>query len=154
VTVTFHRVTLIDASIDRVFALSLSVDAHLDSMASSGERAVSGVTSGEIGLGQEVTWSARHFGVRWRMTSRVTVLERPNRFVDEQVRGPFAWFRHEHLFMVDAAKTRMVDVVEFASPGGLLGALPETAVLRWYVPQLIDHRNAFLKAELERLEPR
>jgi ligand-binding SRPBCC domain-containing protein len=32
------------------------------------------------------------------MTSRITEWSRPERFVDEQVRGPFAAFRHEHLF--------------------------------------------------------
>lgn len=57
-----------------------------------------GVTAGRIGLGEEVTWRAVHFGLPFTMTSRVTELERPLRFVDEQVRGPFRSFRHEHRF--------------------------------------------------------
>ena len=96
--VTFECKTTIEASQPAVFDLSLSVDAHLESMAGSKERAIAGVTAGPIGLGEEVTWRAVHFGVPFRMTSRVTELERPRRFVDEQVRGPFHWFRHEHLF--------------------------------------------------------
>ena len=44
---------------ERLFDLARSIDAHLDSQQSSGERAVGGVTSGLIGEGQQVTWRAR-----------------------------------------------------------------------------------------------
>ena len=81
--------TTIAASSDDCFMLSLSVDAHARSMGSSDERVVAGVRSGAIELGQTVTWQARHFGLPFRMTSKITVYERPSRFVDEQVRGPF-----------------------------------------------------------------
>jgi ligand-binding SRPBCC domain-containing protein len=90
--------TDIAAPADLVFDLSLSIDEHLGSMRGFGERALAGVTSGQIGAGQQVTWQARHFGIRWRMTSRITQFRRPALFVDEQVSGPFAAFRHEHRF--------------------------------------------------------
>jgi hypothetical protein len=64
--------TLIAASIGECFDLSLSVDAHTASMRASGERAVSGVTSGALKLGDTVTWRARHFGIVFRMTSAIT----------------------------------------------------------------------------------
>ena len=60
-TVSFESRTVIIAPIDRVFDLSLDVDTHLESQAKSGERAVAGVTSGTIGLGEQVTWRARTF---------------------------------------------------------------------------------------------
>jgi len=88
-TVQFDLETFIKADPLAVFTASLDIDAHLASMEASGEEAVGGVTSGLIGLGEEVTWKARHFGVTWRMTSRITELDEPRRFVDEQVRGPF-----------------------------------------------------------------
>lgn len=50
-------------SAERLFDLSLSIDAHLGSMSDSDEQAVGGVASGQIGLGEEVTWRARHFGI-------------------------------------------------------------------------------------------
>lgn len=74
---------MIKATQPAVFDLSLSVDAHLESMAGSRERAVAGVTTGSIGLGEEVTWRAVHFGLPFRMTTRIIELERPTRFVDE-----------------------------------------------------------------------
>ena len=87
-TVEFEHVTLIDAPIEIVFDVSLDIDAHLASMSDSNERAIDGVTTGHIGLGESVTWRARHFGIPFTMTSRVIELDRPRRFVDEQMRGP------------------------------------------------------------------
>jgi hypothetical protein len=54
--------TSIAAPTERVFDLARSIDLHTERTAGTGERAVAGVTSGLIGLGEEVTWRARHFG--------------------------------------------------------------------------------------------
>jgi hypothetical protein len=74
--------------VERCFELSLSVDAHRESMARSGERAVAGVTSGVMRQGDTVTWRARHFGLPFHLTSRISEYSEPTRFVDEQVKGP------------------------------------------------------------------
>jgi ligand-binding SRPBCC domain-containing protein len=157
--VRFTCRTDIAAPVDLVFDLSSSIDEHLGSMRGFGERAVAGVTSGQIGPGQRVTWQARHFGIRWRMTSRVTQFQRPALFVDEQVSGPFAAFRHEHRFHAeprvfgrgagDGDGTRLVDLVEFRAPLGPVGRLAEILALRWYVRHLIELRNAHLKQRAE-----
>ena len=133
-----------------VFDLSLAIDAHLASMSASNERAIAGVTSGLIGLGETVTWRATHLRVPFTMTSRVAELERPHRFVDEQVRGPFRSFHHEHLFEALDGATRMVDRIRFDTPLGPIGGLVEGAVLRSYMQKLIVVRGEYLKAEAER----
>jgi ligand-binding SRPBCC domain-containing protein len=91
-------VSVIDADPVKVFDLELDVDVHTDSMYASGESAMTSSGRRQLGLGDEVTFRARHFGLRWRMTSRVTAYERPRYFVDEQTRGPFRALRHEHYF--------------------------------------------------------
>jgi hypothetical protein len=40
------------------FDMARSVDAHIESARTTGERAVAGVTSGMLTLGDEVTWRA------------------------------------------------------------------------------------------------
>ena len=127
---------------EELFDVSLDIDAHVASMERSGERAISGVLSGHIGLGQEVTWRARHFGVWFTMTSRITALDRPTRFVDEQVRGPFRSFRHEHRFDDVTGVTIMTDTIDLVSP--IFGILAERAVLVPYLRRLIRVRNAHL----------
>jgi ligand-binding SRPBCC domain-containing protein len=150
VTVAFGVRTVVKAPPGRVFAASLSIDDHLASMAASGEKAIGGVTAGRIGLGQSVTWRARHFGISWTMTSQITELDEPSRFVDAQLRGPFKTFRHEHLFRPIAEGTEMLDSITFQAPLGPLGWIAERVLLGWYLPHLIRQRNGYLKTSLER----
>lgn len=129
---------------ERLFDLARSVDAHVDSQRGAGERAIAGVMSGLIEEGQEVTWRARHFGVPLTMTSRITALEFPASFTDEQVRGPFKFFRHVHEFQATETGSIMTDRVEFKAPFGILGSLAERLILRGYLQRLIAHRGRFL----------
>jgi ligand-binding SRPBCC domain-containing protein len=146
----FEVVTTIAAPVRRVFDLSLDVGTHTASMAGSGERAVAGVTSGVLALGDTVTWQARHFGVPWRMTSRISAFEPPSYFVDEQVDGPFRGWRHAHHFEPDGhGATVMRDVVDFTAPLRPLGTVVERLVLDRYLRRLIQARNAHLKAVAE-----
>ena len=133
------------------FDLALSIDAHVASFHRSGERAVGGVTAGLIGMGEFVTWRARHFGRTWTMTSEITAWDRPRCFVDEQASGPFRSFRHEHVFTPLGNGTQMDDHVEYAAPCGVLGRIAERMVLTRYLRHLIDVRNTFLVAEATRL---
>lgn len=141
--------TFIAASAKACFDLSLSIDAHIGSMHRSGEQAVAGVISGVIGPGEEVTWEARHFGARFRMTTRITEHQAPDAFVDEQVEGPFASWWHRHDFEPVDGGTRMVDTVRYEVPYGGLGRLGDSAMLRRYMTRLLEQRNAYLKAYLE-----
>jgi ligand-binding SRPBCC domain-containing protein len=145
--VEFEVRTALAAPRAMVFARCLDIDAHVASMARSRERAIAGVTTGRIGLDEEVTWRAWHFGIPFRMTSRITELDTPLRFVDEQVRGPFASFRHEHMFTESTDGTVMIDRVRFAAPFGVLGRAAEL-VLGPYLRRLITARNAHLASTL------
>ena len=127
-----------------MFDLARSIDSHVSSQASSAEKAVSGVTSGLISLGQEVTWRARHFGLPFELTSRITEFNAPTRFVDQQTKGPFRTFHHEHLFEVSAEGSVMIDRIFFEAPFGIIGRLTESLVLERYLRRLIAKRGAFL----------
>lgn len=147
----FEVTTAIAAPPSRVFDVCLDVEAHTASMAASGERVVGGVRSGRMALGDTVTWQARHFGLRWRMTVRISACEPPGHFVDEQVGGPFRRWHHAHHFEPDGAGgTLMRDVVDFAAPLGPLGTIAERTVLGRYLPRLIRGRNEHVKATAER----
>jgi ligand-binding SRPBCC domain-containing protein len=142
-------VTDVAAPTEVCFDLSRSIDLHLESMARSQERAVAGITSGLIGAGEQVTWEARHLGRRWRVTSRITEYDPPRRFVDEMVEaGPFAFFRHEHLFARVDDGTRITDVIEFRTRCGPLVPLVDRAVDA-YLRRLMSMRNGTIRSRAE-----
>lgn len=140
--------TPLSASPAVCFALSLSVDAHTGSLGASGERAVAGVTTGELTLGDSVTWQARHFGLPFRMTVKITAYNTPHRFVDEQTRGPFASWWHEHRFQPSPVGTLMTDTIRFRSPLGPPGGAVDALVLHRYLEHLIRTRNTWLATHL------
>ncbi len=141
--------THIAAPIERVFDLSRDIDLHVRSTAHTGERAVAGVTHGLIGLGEEVTWRAKHFGLWQHLTSRITQFERPDHFRDSMVAGAFRRFDHDHLFSAEGGHTVMRDVFDYNAPGGPVGRLVERLVLNDYLRRLLITRNAVIKAEAE-----
>jgi ligand-binding SRPBCC domain-containing protein len=56
--------------------------------------------------------------IRWQ--SEITAWEPPHRFVDEQRRGPYRLWIHEHRFQTWDSGTHVTDFVRYAVPGGVL----------------------------------
>lgn len=54
--------------------------------------------------------------LRWR--TRITTWKPPYRFVDEQLRGPYRLWIHEHTFSQDGSDVVVRDHVRYAVPGG------------------------------------
>ncbi|MFD0893039.1 SRPBCC family protein [Luteolibacter ambystomatis] len=147
---TIQLTTRIEAPVERVFDLSRSIDLHLASTAHTGERAIAGITSGLIGLNEEVTWSARHFGIRFRMTVGITAYDRPHHFRDEMLRGPFRKMEHDHVFELQGSTTLMHDTFRFASPLGPFGGrLVDRALLKPHLLALLEERNGWIKRMAE-----
>jgi ligand-binding SRPBCC domain-containing protein len=147
--VSLQEITIIHAPIQRCFDLSRSIDLHLLSTASTGERAVAGATSGLIGLGGWVTWRAKHFGIWQELTSEITALDSPKYFQDTMLRGAFRFFQHDHYFVERGnGVTEMRDVLRFAAPVPLLGRISEI-FLRPYLSRFLRKRNELLKKVAE-----
>lgn len=143
--------TIINAPIERCFYLARDIDFHQRSVAHTAERAIGGVTSGLIALGETVTWEATHFGVRQRLTVRITGYEPPHSFVDEMTRGAFARFTHRHEFLAVAGGTAMRDDFDYTAPLGPLGKIADWLFLERYMRRLLLTRNRELRRVAEQL---
>ncbi len=148
---TIYLETLIKAPAERCFDLSLSVDTHSSSMSHTRERAIAGVASGLMSLGDVVTWEAVHFGVKQHLTSKITEYDRPSRFVDEMVRGIFQEITHVHEYLPQAdGSTLMCDTFTFRAPLGILGRVTEVLFLTRYMRSLLQSRNLYIKQLAEK----
>jgi ligand-binding SRPBCC domain-containing protein len=141
--------THINAPIERCFDLARSIDLHIESTKQTGEQAIAGRTSGLIGLGETVTWRAKHLGVWQTLTSKITEFDYPNHFSDEMVEGAFKSIRHEHLFYAINDQTVMKDIFVFEPPFGILGKLVNFLFLTRYMEILLVKRNTIIKRAAE-----
>jgi ligand-binding SRPBCC domain-containing protein len=80
--------------------------------------------------GAVVDYGVRWLGVPLRWRAFVREYDPPYRFVDVQVRGPWARWEHRHLFLEEEGGTRMEDRVTYRPPLGPLGQLAHTLLLR------------------------
>jgi ligand-binding SRPBCC domain-containing protein len=94
------------------------------------------------------------FPMRWEVV--YTEYDPPLRFVDEQVKGPFAWWRHEHRFEPRPdGRTCLRDVVEYTPPFGILGKIADALFIRRQLTAMFAYRHRVTKQTLEaaRKEP-
>ena len=137
--------TIIKAEKQIVFDLARSIDLHEISTKQTNEKAIGGITSGLIELGQTVTWRAKHFGIYQKLTVRITNFRNPTYFTDEMLSGAFKKFKHEHFFEDIDQGTLMTDVFDYTSPLGILGKLADKVFLEKYMTIFLDRRNQTIK---------
>jgi|SRR5215213_6787323 len=143
-----HLTTFIAAPQERVFDLSRSVALHKASMKDHDERIVDGTMSGLMSLNDTVTWTAKHLFKERRLKIRISKLQRPEYFTDEQEAGDFKLMKHEHYFKPIENGTIMIDQFHFETTG-LMGKLLTKFYLEKYMTQLLKQRNKMIKEVAE-----
>lgn len=137
--------TNIKSTVEICFDLATSIDLHKLSTSGTNEQAITGITSGLIKMNELVTWEATHFGIRQRLTSKITAYDRPFHFRDEQVKGVFKSIKHDHYFENNGNEIIMKDIFEFESPYGVFGQLLNKLILTKYLTKFLIVRNNLIK---------
>jgi ligand-binding SRPBCC domain-containing protein len=106
------------------------------------------LTQGEIRMerGTLIDYNIRLNGLRMRWQSEISVWEPPNRFIDEQRRGPYRLWIHEHRFEERGGGTMVFDDIQYAVPGGAL-------IHSLFVKRRLDRIFAFRRQKLAQLFP-
>ncbi|MFN0290964.1 SRPBCC family protein [Pedobacter helvus] len=81
-------------------------------------------------------------GVPLKWLSQISSVNAPHSFVDEQLKGPYAYWHHEHTFEEKDGKVLMKDHVTYAISFGWLGRLANALIVRSKLEQIFDYRTA------------
>ena len=144
-----HLTTFIKAPVEVVFDLSRHIDMHKRSMQQYKEEAVAGTRFGLIENDDTVTWKARHFFKNRFLRIKITDMQRPDRFTDEQLQGDFRTMKHEHHFKPCENGTILIDLFYFETPYGRLGRMINYLFLTAYIKKLLEQRNRTIKEYAE-----
>jgi ligand-binding SRPBCC domain-containing protein len=145
----FVAESLIRASPERVFAFHELPDA-LERLTPrwAGSRVIEHAPS--LGVGSRTICDIRVAPLIWIRAELVhTACERPARFVDEQVRGPFRSWRHEHVVVPAEDGARLVDIVDVDPPFGFVGRALAPLLIRPRLRRLFAYRHDVTRAWCE-----
>ena len=93
--------------------------------------------------GTTIDYRLRLHGLPIGWTSEITVWEPPVRFVDEQRRGPYRAWIHEHTFAAQGDQTLALDRVQYDVWGG---RLIDRVLVRRDLDRIFAYRHAQLRA--------
>jgi len=142
--------TTVNAPLEAVWAFHEDPQANLPLLAPPGQGVRVESADLPVGVGSRIAISIDGpLGRRMRWVAEIVEHAPPHavvfgmeaRFVDKQVEGPFAQWRHEHEFeAVDSRTTRVVERITYRLPLGPLGWLADWLYVRWRVRALMRHR--------------
>jgi ligand-binding SRPBCC domain-containing protein len=82
--------------------------------------------------------------IRFRWTTEIKLWEPPRRFIDEQIKGPYLYWSHEHGFEESGSGTRMTDHVRYAVPGFVFEPVLHLGFVRNRLRRIFDFREQAL----------
>lgn len=80
-------------------------------------------------------------GVPLKWLSQISSVNAPHSFVDEQLKGPYAYWHHEHTFEEKDGKVLMKDKVTYAVPFGVFGQLANKLIVRSKLEEIFAFRT-------------
>lgn len=149
---TFERRTLIRAPVERVFGFHMQPDALERLMPPEAGIRVLERKGAPLAPGTRVVVEMKVLGpIRMKWVAEHTRLEPGKLFVDVQRKGPFARWKHLHLFEPAEHGTAcvMTDRVEYALPLGRLGAVVGGRIVRRKLERMFEARHEALRELLE-----
>ncbi|TCJ13554.1 hypothetical protein EPD60_12205 [Flaviaesturariibacter flavus] len=91
--------------------------------------------------GQIITYKVKPlFGIPLFWMTEITHVQRPRYFVDEQRKGPYAMWHHEHHFKEVEGGTEMTDIIHYRLPFGALGRIG-AGFIRKQLDELFAYRK-------------
>jgi hypothetical protein len=147
-TETFVRRSRIEASASEVYAWHASPDA-LEKLTPPGEPAKIIEKTGGIERAARVVLEVGHWPFRQRWVAVHGDFEVGRYFTDEQVSGPFAYWKHTHTFEPQGASACMLeDRVEYALPFGSVGKWFGGWFVRRKLEKLFKYRHEVTAREV------
>jgi ligand-binding SRPBCC domain-containing protein len=103
----------------------------------------------EMRPGALIDYRLRLHGVPVRWRTRIEAWDPPRRFVDVQLRGPYALWEHTHTFEPDGAAAVVIgDRVRYALPLGPLGRIAHAVLVRRDLERIFEYRRQAVAARL------
>ncbi len=84
-----------------------------------------------------------NIAVKWE--TEILEVDAPFKFMDKQLKGPYAMWEHTHLFEEVPGGVKMTDTVSYALPLGWLGLFMHNIVVKKKLEEIFTYREKVVK---------
>lgn len=95
--------------------------------------------------GTEIDYEFRWLALPFRWKTRITVYNPPSIFVDEAVRSPYSFWRHEHRFRQTPEGTIISDQVHYGMRMGFVGQAVHGAIVSRQLTKIFAYRQEAIR---------
>lgn len=91
--------------------------------------------------GQVMTYKVKPLaGIPLSWMTEITQVQAPNYFVDEQRKGPYKLWHHQHHFKEIEDGVEMTDLVHYRLPFGLIGSIANALIVKKELEKIFSYR--------------
>ena len=95
----------------------------------------------QMGKGSLIDYTVRIMGFPVRWTSLIAEYDPPHKFVDVQLKGPYSFWHHTHLFEKHPDGTLIKDIVHYCLQFGVLGNLIQVLFVKRQLSGIFTYRE-------------
>ena len=104
----------------------------------------------KVYAGQMIIYKVSPFkGVEFDWLTEITQVQSPNFFIDEQRRGPYSLWHHEHHFKTVDGGVEMTDIIHYQLPFGWFGNLFHGMIVLPKLNQIFRFRKKILEKKFK-----
>jgi hypothetical protein len=98
-----------------------------------------------MGVGTVIDYTIKILGLRRHWTTLIAEYDRPRKFVDIQLKGPYTFWHHTHTFEPADGGTRIIDEVRYIVPFGPLGRIANALIIRRQLERIFAFRERVME---------
>ena len=88
------------------------------------------------------------FPIHWR--TYISDYDPPNYFVDQQIKGPYRFWHHTHIFKKVDGGVEIIDKIKYSVPFGYIGRIINTFWIRNDLNKIFDYRKKMINKILKK----
>jgi ligand-binding SRPBCC domain-containing protein len=104
-------------------------------------KATNEIYGDEVYAGQVMTYNVKPlFGITFSWMTEIKHVQSLKYFVDEQRKGPYKLWHHQHHFKTIAGGVEMIDIVHYRLPFGPLGSIANELMVKKELRKIFSYR--------------
>ena len=140
-----YRKQFINLSIDEVFSFYENPE-NLEKITPPNLNfSIKTTTPIEMKIGQKIDYVIKLKGIPIKWRSIISSYDPPYSFTDEQIKGPFSIWIHNHIFKKHQDGTLIIDDIKYSIPLGIIGNIVNFLFVKRDLENIFNYREKIIR---------